>query len=95
MISALRPRSLDEAVRCLTDDPAIVLTAGCTDLMVRPPEALHRMEKVLDLLAIPELRGIREVDGGLEIGATTAAKLGPASARCDFWDEVPMLWPHL
>lgn len=63
--------TLEEAVRSLADDPAIVLTAGCTDLMVRPPEALHRMEKVLDLLAIPELRGIREVDGGLEIGATT------------------------
>jgi xanthine dehydrogenase small subunit len=63
--------TLDEAVRALTDDPAIVLTAGCTDLMVRPPEALHRMEKVLDLLAIPELRGVRQVEGGLEIGATT------------------------
>ncbi|HEY9422249.1 MAG TPA: xanthine dehydrogenase family protein subunit M [Thermoanaerobaculia bacterium] len=68
---ALRPRSLDEAVRFLADDPALVPTAGCTDLMVRGPEALHRMDRVIDLLEIPETRGIREVDGAIEIGATT------------------------
>ena len=68
---ALRPRSLEEAVRSLADDPALVPTAGCTDLMVREPEALHRMDRVLDLLEIAELRGIRELDGGIEIGATT------------------------
>ena len=68
---ALRPRSLEEAARFLADDPALVPTAGCTDLMVRGPEALHRMDRVLDLLEIAELRGIRESDGGIEIGATT------------------------
>ncbi|HSS78592.1 MAG TPA: FAD binding domain-containing protein [Thermoanaerobaculia bacterium] len=72
MTVALRPRSLDEALRHLKDDPALVPTAGCTDLMVRGPEALHRMDRVIDLLSLPELRGIREVDGGLEIGATTS-----------------------
>jgi CO/xanthine dehydrogenase FAD-binding subunit len=71
--AALRPRSLEEAVRHLANDPGLVLAAGCTDLMVRPLEALQRMDRVLDLLAIPELRGIQETDeglGGLEIGAT-------------------------
>lgn len=68
---ALRPRSLDEALRHLGEDSDLVPTAGCTDLMVRGPEALHRMDRVIDLLAIPELRGIHEVDGGVEIGATT------------------------
>jgi xanthine dehydrogenase small subunit len=62
---------LDAAIRHLADNPDLVLTAGCTDLMVRPPEVLHRMDRVMDLLAIPELRGIRSVNGGLEIGATT------------------------
>ena len=71
MTIALRPRSLEEAVRHLSADPALVPTAGCTDLMVRGPEALHQLDRVIDLLAVPELRGIREVDGGLEIGATT------------------------
>lgn len=69
---ALRPRTLEEAVGYLGDDPGLVPTAGCTDLMVRGIEALHRMDRVIDLLGIAELRGIREVDGGLEIGATTS-----------------------
>lgn len=68
---ALRPRSLDEAVRHLEEDPGLIPVAGCTDLMVRGPEALHRMDRVIDLLGIPELRGIHEVNGGLEIGAAT------------------------
>jgi xanthine dehydrogenase small subunit len=68
---ALRPQSLDEAVRHLEGDPGLVPVAGCTDLMVRGPEALHRMDRVIDLLGIPELHGIYEVDGGLEIGAAT------------------------
>jgi xanthine dehydrogenase small subunit len=71
-VIALQPRSLDEALRSLEDDPALVPTAGCTDLMVRGPEALHRMERVIDLLGVPELRGIHEMEGGLEIGATTS-----------------------
>jgi CO/xanthine dehydrogenase FAD-binding subunit len=71
-MTALRPRSLDETLRHLEADPSLVPTAGCTDLMVRGPEALHRMDRVIDLLGVPELRGIREVDGGLEIGATTS-----------------------
>lgn len=72
MTIALRPHSLDEALRHLKEDPELVPTAGCTDLMVRGPEALHRMDRVIDLLSLPELRGIQEVDGGLEIGATTS-----------------------
>ena len=31
----------------------------------------------------------------LEISATTAAKKGPASANCDFWDTITFPWPHL
>jgi CO/xanthine dehydrogenase FAD-binding subunit len=65
------PTPLDEALRALAEDPAIVLAAGCTDLMVRSIEALHGLERVIDLLAIPELCGIRESESGLEIGATT------------------------
>ncbi len=70
-MTAVQPHSLEEAVRYLEGDPGLVPTAGCTDLMVRGVEALHQMDRVIDLLGIPELRGIREVEGGLEIGATT------------------------
>src|SRR5713101_5179025 len=36
-----------------------------------------------------------ENDSYLEIGAATAAKKGPAEAKCDFWDTVPFPQPHL
>lgn len=71
MSLAVRPRSLEEAVRFLAEDPGLVPAAGCTDLMVRGPLELHRLDRVMDLLGIPELRGIREVEGGILIGATT------------------------
>ena len=31
----------------------------------------------------------------LEIGPNTVSKTGAAAANCEFWDQVPMLWPHL
>jgi para-nitrobenzyl esterase len=34
-------------------------------------------------------------DDHLEIGGTTAAVKGPAEAKCDFWDTVPLTQPHL
>ena len=45
--------------------------AGCTDLMVCEPEDRADLPAVLDLLRIPEIRGVREVEGGVEIGAAT------------------------
>ncbi len=65
------PRSLAEALRRLEDDPELMPLAGCTDLMVADPLRRAGTSKVLDLLRVPELRGIRPVTGGLEIGATT------------------------
>jgi para-nitrobenzyl esterase len=34
-------------------------------------------------------------DAYLEIGATTATKTGDGNANCDFWDGVPLVWPHI
>lgn len=82
MTVALRPRSLEQAVASLADDPSLVLVAGCTDLMVNGERELPR---VLDLLGIPELVGIREVDGTLEIGAATTfteIRNSPLVQRC-------------
>jgi len=81
---ALSPRSLAEALRCLGDEPGLLPVAGCTDLMVTEPLRRAGWERVLDLLSVPELRGIREVPGGLEIGATTTfseIRRSPAVAR--------------
>jgi CO/xanthine dehydrogenase FAD-binding subunit len=68
---ALAPTSLAEAVGMMAERPDVKPAAGCTDLMVGEPEARAGLGAVMDLLRIPELRGIRRWDGGLEIGATT------------------------
>ncbi len=65
------PRSLAEAVECLSRDPGLRPVAGCTDLMVCEPEERLDLPGVLDLLRIPEIKGILRRDGGLEIGAAT------------------------
>jgi CO/xanthine dehydrogenase FAD-binding subunit len=72
------PRTLAEAVARLADDPELVPIAGCTDLMVADPLRRAAVARVLDLLAVPELRGVHPIaDGGVEIGATTTfAEIG-------------------
>jgi CO/xanthine dehydrogenase FAD-binding subunit len=70
-LRAASPRSLAEAVELLATEPGFLPAAGCTDLMVKTPLERAAAGPVLDLLRIEELRGIREVDGGVEIGATT------------------------
>lgn len=69
MGSYLRPTSLAEALAALADAPRVVL-AGGTDYyparVGRPPE-----DDLLDITAIPTLRGITETASGWRIGAAT------------------------
>jgi CO/xanthine dehydrogenase FAD-binding subunit len=66
------PRDLASAVAALAAEPGLLPIAGCTDLMVTLGDGRWERRRALDLLALPELRGIRELaDGGVEIGATT------------------------
>ena len=67
--TAVRPRSLDEALRHLGGDPGLLPVAGGTDLMVLDRLARSERTRVLDVAALPELAGVRAVAGGLEIGA--------------------------
>ena len=71
-VTYLRPRDLKDAVRMYRSTPGCRPLAGGTDLMVmlhagtlRQPPA----RAVLDLWSLPELKGVRLVDGMLEIGA--------------------------
>src|SRR5205809_2512916 len=67
-----QPATIDDAVR-LADkyrDDYWVL-AGGLDSMDWLKDRLRKPKAVVDLGAIKELRGIKEVNGGLEIGAMT------------------------
>jgi len=73
MTNVLLPRSLDELWSALRTYPDSCLFGGGTDLLVKRrgggicPSALIGLER------IPELRGVREKDDSIVIGATTPA----------------------
>lgn len=76
---AVSPKSLDAAIRHLSEHPELRPVAGCTDLLVADPDQIASLPGVMDLLSVPELRGIRWVDEILEIGGTTTfAEIGAA-----------------
>lgn len=68
MQSHVRPQTLDEAVAALRSGPARVL-AGGTDLY--PGAGARLSGPILDLTAVPDLRGIAASAGGMRIGAAT------------------------
>lgn len=65
------PKSIDEAIRLLSEHPELRPVAGCTDLLVADPKEIDALPGVMDLLAVPELRGIRWDGETLEMGSTT------------------------
>ncbi len=69
----LRPKTLDEAVALLAKHAGDVkIVAGGTDLLPSMKQKLFTPPYVLDLRAVGELTGIRNVPGqGVEIGALT------------------------
>ncbi|MGB4047040.1 MAG: FAD binding domain-containing protein [Kiritimatiellia bacterium] len=62
-----QPRTLAELLA--QKDAQTHLLAGGTDLLVDTRSGKKSVARVLDIKAIPELRGIRAVKGGLQIGA--------------------------
>ncbi|HEV8264856.1 MAG TPA: FAD binding domain-containing protein [Gemmatimonadales bacterium] len=67
----LRPRDLSDAVRLYAERPDCRPVAGGTDVMVMLHAGAIRPAPgaLLDLWHLGELKGIRRVDGALEIGA--------------------------
>ena len=67
----LRPRDLKDAVRLYRETPGSRPLAGGTDLMVMLHARTLRPapQAVVDLWSLPELKGVRRVDGMIEIGA--------------------------
>lgn len=83
------PRSLDEALRLLHDEAPLVPLAGCTDVFAALQGSSPGAQRFLDLSRLRELRGIRERDGRLRIGALTTFSelIGSALVR----RRLPML----
>jgi xanthine dehydrogenase YagS FAD-binding subunit len=72
MFELFQPTSIDEAVRLLdTHGSSAWAMAGGLDTFDWLKDRTKRPSVVVDLSQIGELRGIKEVNGGLEIGATT------------------------
>jgi xanthine dehydrogenase YagS FAD-binding subunit len=67
-----QPTSVDDALKLLAQHGADALVlAGGLDSMDWLKDRLRRPKAVVDLSQIAELKGIREANGGLEIGAMT------------------------
>lgn len=76
----LEPSSLDEAAGALAGHGAGArLLAGGTDLIVDMKTGRDSPGAVVNLKAIPGLRGVESVDGGIRIGALTTAAAIQAS----------------
>src|SRR3984885_4967466 len=67
----VRPASLAEACRLLADDEDARLIAGGQTLVPMLAMRLARPAKLVDILRLPELAGIREEKGAVVVGATT------------------------
>lgn len=66
----MRPASLAEALAMLAERPDSVPIAGGTDLMVQLRDGRKHAATLVDLDRL-DLAGVRETDGGIEIGAAT------------------------
>jgi CO/xanthine dehydrogenase FAD-binding subunit len=67
----IRPESLAEVCELLADDEDARLIAGGQTLVPMLAMRLARPARLIDILRLPELAGIREQAGAIVIGATT------------------------
>ena len=84
-----RPADLSEALSRLARDPGLRPLAGGTDLMVKHEDGGLGPARLLDLSRLPELHGIRRIDGELEIGA--AVCYADILAHPDVREFLPLL----
>ena len=66
-----RPRSLQQALSMLANEPALTPIAGCTDVYVGLHFGTMPQQRFLDLWNLKELRGISVKEDVLRIGALT------------------------
>jgi CO/xanthine dehydrogenase FAD-binding subunit len=69
-IDVLTPRTLDEALGILRDDPSgLRIVAGGSDVIVQLRDGVIKPQKLLNILSLKELRFIRKQEGRIHIGA--------------------------
>src|SRR3954471_22368697 len=67
-----QPASIDDAIKLLDKHGAdAMVLAGGLDSMDWLKDRLRKPKVVVDLGAIKELRGVKDLNGGIEIGAMT------------------------
>ena len=67
----VRPGSLADVCELLADDDDARLIAGGQTLVPMLAMRLARPARLIDILRVPELAGIREENGAVIVGATT------------------------
>src|SRR6185503_14842241 len=84
------PRSVKEAVDLLASHPgAAHILAGGTDLLVKLRAGFVAPELMVDVKAIPQLRGIQSDANGFRIGAATScAEIGENAVLAAAWPGV-------
>ena len=88
-LDLVRPESVDQALRSITEDPALIPIAGCTDVFVGLNAGTFPGTRFLDLWALDELREIGVRNGAISIGAlATHAMIQESTAVTN---RVPML----
>ena len=88
-LELVRPRSVDEALRWLADEPSLVPIAGCTDVFVGLNAGTFPASRFLDLWPLEELQEIGIRDGAIAIGALATHSMIQASPAVVH--RVPML----
>jgi CO/xanthine dehydrogenase FAD-binding subunit len=78
----ISPTSLEDALDALANEPASLVLAGGTDLMVQVNEGARRPGLVVSLARVAEMRGARQAGDELVIGAgvTYSELMAPAVA---------------
>ena len=69
-IDVLTPRNLEEALDILHENPnGLKIVAGGSDVIVQLRDGVIKAERLLNILAVKELRFVREQDDRIHIGA--------------------------
>jgi carbon-monoxide dehydrogenase medium subunit len=90
MLAYTAPTTVEDAVRALAAASGIAkILSGGTDLLVQLRSGRAKPDLIIDVKRIPDLSGIRERDGGFEIGAATSgAVIGEHAGLRKAWPGV-------